>query len=168
MLGGIARRQTALAQIEAVNPNALVIHNGGLLTDFGPQAQLKRTVQVEDLNTLGVAVLGLAPTDLILGIDSLLQFQKNAAFPIVASNLVDTKKRIHFSEQETQKNFRFFSLISQIYQPEMDRYLDGIKIESIQEKIEGWRGEKKENEFWVLLFHAPIFEAQELLSLIHI
>lgn len=170
MLGGIARRQTALAQAIEKKPNALVLHNGGLLNQFGPQEQLKREVQIKDLNKIGVSVLGLAPNDLMLGMGSLILMQKRANFPILASNLIDAKGQISFEKEwshevvvENKKTtVRVFSLISESMQKEVDRYLGSIQIEPISEKLKSWKEEKKEGEFWILLFHGTVFEAQRL------
>ncbi len=166
MLGGIARRQTAIDQARDINPNLMVLHNGGLLQKFGSQAELKRTVQIKDLNKLDVSALGIAPSDFILGAGSLMMFQQATSFPVLASNLIDTKNQIKFLEESSLKQgeitVRFFSLIDQSQSKEVNRFVDSIQVEPIAVKIKEWKEQKKENEFWVLFFHGPVHQAQKL------
>jgi len=170
MLGGIARRQSAIAQVREKTPNLIVVHNGNLLREFGRQQELKRQVQVKDLNRIGVDLFGVGVGDFILGEDSLRTFQKKARFPILASNFTDPTGQLAFSEEWKKEltfekgplTIRAFSLFSDKVQQGILNILPKAKIDPIKSKIEKWREEKKENEFWVLLFHGPSYEAQQI------
>lgn len=170
MLGGIARRQSAIAQIREKTPNLIVLHNGNLLREFGRQQELKRQVQVKDLNRIGVDLFGVGVGDFILGADSLRTFKRKARFPLVASNLTDSTGQLTFSKEWKKKislakgplTIRAFSLFSKKGEQEILNVFPTVKIDPIKDQIEKWREEKKEKEFWILLFHGPSYEAQQL------
>lgn len=170
MLGGIARRETAIRQIQKTNPNVLVLHNGDLLKSFGPQAALKRDTETAALNRLSLAAMGVGVGEFILGGSSLLLFQKSVSFPLLCANLEDREKQISFLPSSSvvlplkpqPLTVRVFSLISPSFQSDLNRLVPGLQVKPIEAKLKEWEPNKKENEFWVLLFQGPPYEAQNL------
>lgn len=167
MQGGIARRETAIRQIQQKSPNTLVLHNGDLIKSFGTQADLKREAQLQALNRLPVAVMGIGVGEFMLGAGALLRFQRQAAFPLLCANLEDTRQQISFLPEwntalplkPAPMTVRVFSLISPSYQRELDLLIPGFKIHPVEKFLDEWAQRKKENEFWVLLFQGPAHEA---------
>lgn len=170
MLGGIARRETAIKELKDQKPHFFLLHNGALTKDFGVQPQMKRDVQEKALNEIGVNAMGVGVSEFILGAASLIRFEKKAKFPLLNANIVDPQKMLRFQKEWSQKiqfensllTLKVVSLLSEKEQKELQQLIPDLTIDPVQSQIDKWKEQKKEGEFWVLLFQGPAYEAQNL------
>ncbi len=89
-LGGLDRRASLAARLRAAYPkSALVWLDGGNFFDTpGPGGEVKTRALVEAMGRLGCVVSGVGERDLLMGVPTFLELTKDAAFPLISTNLV--------------------------------------------------------------------------------
>ena len=88
MVGGLARRDTAVRRLLAEQPNAILLDTGDLTVGIGRQVELKAETALLAMQELGYTAMSVGEGDLEMGLDSLRSVMEVAEIPVVCANLL--------------------------------------------------------------------------------
>ncbi|MBI5967148.1 MAG: hypothetical protein HY882_04730 [Deltaproteobacteria bacterium] len=99
MLGGLPRRASFIEQLRRERKNVLLVDTGDMLFSRPPaqgpytkkMADLKTDLYMKTYNLMGYDAITPGELDLFFRVDNVLQMSKQAFFPFLAANLIDTK-----------------------------------------------------------------------------
>ena len=96
-LGGFARRDSLLTQMQAQSTAVIPIANGNLIADASPQSDLKADIGFFALADMGYVAYNLGERDLQLGIERFVSLSEQNRLPVVCANLYQGTSRVFAS-----------------------------------------------------------------------
>lgn len=93
-LGGFARRDSLLTQMQAQSTAVVPIANGNLIADASPQSDVKTDIGFFALADMGYVAYNLGERDLQLGIERFISLSEQTGLPVVSANLYQGKSLV--------------------------------------------------------------------------
>jgi hypothetical protein len=162
-LGGMARRDTFIKQLEKQGWPVLPLDVGGLVNRFGRQAEIKFQITADAMNAMGYKAIGFGPKDLRLPAESLVAVTSGENCPFVSANvnLFDLTQPLRIVEAGG-KRIGITSVLGDKYQAEINN--DQLTLGPAQAAIEKVLPKLKAQkcDLLILLAHATPSESEQL------
>jgi hypothetical protein len=162
-LGGIARRHSFLKQLEADGWPTVAVDLGGLVRNFGRQAEIKFQILADAMTTMGYDASGFGPKDLRLPAEAVVAVAGGEAGAFVSANvnLFDLTQPYRIVEAGGKK-IGITAILGDKLQDEVNN--DQVTLTSAQTSLESVVPQLKAAgcDLLILLAHATPEESQAL------